>query len=65
MPWLRRLVFGPSTRRHGLAPCSVRGGFVMDRVALGQIFLRFLRFYTGSIILSWLSILVYHLGDKK
>jgi hypothetical protein len=39
-PWLRRLVAGLSPR----SPGSVHVGFVVDKVALGQVFLRVLRF---------------------
>jgi hypothetical protein len=44
VPWLRRLVSGLSSRRDGFAPRSVHVGFVMKKLALGQVFLRFLRF---------------------
>jgi hypothetical protein len=39
MPWLRRSVAGFSPRRPGFAPGSVHVEFVVDKVALGQIFL--------------------------
>jgi hypothetical protein len=38
VPWLRRLVAGLSLRRPGFDPGSVDVGFVVDKVALGQIF---------------------------
>ena len=38
MPWLRRLVAGFSPRRPGLDAGSVHVGFVVDKVALGQVF---------------------------
>jgi hypothetical protein len=44
VPWLRRLVAGLSPRRPGFDSGSVHIGFVVDRVALGQVFLRVLRF---------------------
>ena len=44
VPWLRRLVAGLSSRRPGFDPGSVRVGFVVDKVALGQVFPRLLRF---------------------
>jgi hypothetical protein len=34
-------------------------------VALGQVFLRVLRFYPVSIIPPWLSMLIYHLEDEQ
>jgi hypothetical protein len=43
VPWLRRLVAGLSPRRSLFDPGSVHVGFVMDKVALGQVFLRILR----------------------
>jgi hypothetical protein len=36
--WLRRLVAGISPRRPGFNPGSVHVGFVVDKVALGQVF---------------------------
>jgi hypothetical protein len=43
-PWLRWLVAGLSPRMPGFAPGSIHVGFVV-RVALGQVFLRVLRFF--------------------
>jgi hypothetical protein len=62
--WLRRLVAGLSPRRAGFTPLSVHVGFVLDIVALGQVFLRVLRFSPVNIIPPWLSILIYHLVDE-
>jgi hypothetical protein len=50
VPWLRWLVAGLSLRRPGLAPGSIHVGFVVGKVALGQVFLRVLRFSPVSII---------------
>jgi len=36
---------------------------VVDRVALGQVFLRVLWFSPVSLIPPWLSMLIYHLED--
>jgi hypothetical protein len=44
VPWLRQLVAGFSSRSPGFAPGPVHMGFVVDKVALGQVFLRVLRF---------------------
>jgi hypothetical protein len=44
VPWLRRLVVGLSPRRPGFDPGSVYVGFVVDKVSLGQVFPRVLRF---------------------
>jgi hypothetical protein len=38
MPWLRRLVAGVSPRRAGFDPKPVHVGFVVDKVAVEQIF---------------------------
>jgi hypothetical protein len=46
VPWLKRLVAGLSPRTPGL----IHMGFVVDKVALGQVFLRVLRFSPVSII---------------
>jgi hypothetical protein len=43
--WLRRFVAGLLPRRPGFDPGTVHVGFVVDSVALGQGFLRVLRFY--------------------
>jgi hypothetical protein len=40
VPWLRSLVAGLSPRSPGFAPGSIHVGFVVDKVALGQGFLR-------------------------
>jgi hypothetical protein len=38
VPWLRRLAAGLPPRRPGFDPLSVHVGFVVDKVALGQVF---------------------------
>jgi hypothetical protein len=38
VPWLRRLAAGLPARRSGFDPGSVHVGFVVDKVALGQVF---------------------------
>jgi hypothetical protein len=48
--WLRQLVAGLSPRSTWFASGSVHVGFVMHEVALGQVFLRVLRFSSVSII---------------
>jgi hypothetical protein len=50
VPWLRRLVAGLSPRRSGFDPGSVHVGFVVDKVALGQVFPRVLRFSPVNFI---------------
>jgi hypothetical protein len=50
VPWLRRLVAGLPPRRPGFDAGSVHVGFVVDKVALGQLFLPVLRFSTASFI---------------
>jgi hypothetical protein len=60
VPWLRRLVAGLSPRRTGFDPGSVHVGFVVDKVALGQVFLRVLRFSLVNFIPP-----VLHYTDKR
>ena len=50
MPWLRPLVAGLSPRRPWFDPGSVHVEFMVDKVALGQVFLRVLRFSPISVI---------------
>jgi hypothetical protein len=64
-PWLRRLVACLSPRRTVFVRRSVYLGFVVDEVALEQAFVRFLRFYTVSIIPPWLSTFAYHQRDEQ
>jgi hypothetical protein len=61
VPWLRCSVAGLSPRGPGFAPESVHMGFVVDKVALGRVFLRVLRLSPVHIIPLWLSMLIYHL----
>jgi hypothetical protein len=50
VPWLRRLVAGLPPPRPGFDPGSVHVGFVVDKVALGQVFPRVLRFSPVNLI---------------
>jgi hypothetical protein len=50
VPWLRRLVGGLPPRRPEFDPGSVHMGFVVDKMALGQVFPRVLRFYPVNFI---------------
>jgi hypothetical protein len=43
---------------------SVHVGFVVDKVALVQVFLQVLQFSVVIIILPWLSMLIYDLEDE-
>jgi hypothetical protein len=58
VPLVRHLVTSLSPRRPEFAPGSVHMGFVVDKVTLGQIFLRILRFTPVSVIPSVFSILI-------
>jgi hypothetical protein len=60
VPCLRRLVAGLSPRRPGFDPGSVLVGFVVDKVALGQVSLRVLRFSPVNFIPS-----VLHYTEKR
>jgi hypothetical protein len=44
VPYLRRLVAGFPPRRPGFEPRSSHGGFMVDKVALGQVFSEYLCF---------------------
>jgi hypothetical protein len=57
VPWLRRLLAGLSRRRYGFAPGTVYMGFVVDIVALGQVFLLRYSVSPVSIIPPWPSML--------
>jgi hypothetical protein len=56
VPWLRRLVAGLSLRR----PVLIHVGFLVDKVALGQVFPRVLRFSSVKFIPP-----VLHYKEKK
>jgi hypothetical protein len=58
VPWLRQLVTGLLPLRPGFVPWSVHVGREVDKVALGQSFLRDLRLSLVSIIPQRLSILI-------
>jgi hypothetical protein len=62
--WLRRLVAGISPQRNGFVTGPVLVGFVVDKAALGQVFLRVLHFSLVSIIPPSLSKLVSS-GDEQ
>jgi hypothetical protein len=50
VPWLMRLVSGLPPQKLGFDPGSVHVGFVVDKVALEQVFPRVLRFSPVSFI---------------
>jgi hypothetical protein len=52
------------TLEAGFAPGSVHVGFMVDKVALGHVFLLVLRFSPVNIIPPWLSILIYYLAKN-
>jgi hypothetical protein len=62
VPWLRRLVAGLSQRSPVFAPGSINMGLVVDKVALGHVFLRVLRFSPVNIIPPSFSILITSRG---
>jgi hypothetical protein len=63
--WHRQLVAGLSLQRQEFVPSSVHVAFVVERVALGQVFLKVLQFYPINIIPPWLYILIYQLRDEQ
>jgi hypothetical protein len=65
VPRLKRLVASLSRPRSGFVPGPVHVGFVLEKVALGQVYLRVLRFPPGNIIPPWPSILIHHLRDEQ
>jgi hypothetical protein len=58
VPWLRLLVAGLSSRRPGFASRSIHVGFVVHKVALGQVYLQVIWFSPVSIIPLSLSKLI-------
>jgi hypothetical protein len=62
VPCFRRLAADPSPQSPGFMPGSVRVRFVVERVAVGQVFLRVLWLYPFSTILPGLSVFIYPLG---
>jgi hypothetical protein len=65
IPWLRQLVAVLSLWRSRFMPGPVHVGFVMGKVALGQVYLRVILFSPVNIISPWLSMLIYHLRDEQ
>jgi hypothetical protein len=65
VPWLRWLVTGLSQQRPRFVPMSVHVGFVVDKVALAQVFLQVLRFPPAIIVLLGLHTHIYDLGDEQ
>jgi hypothetical protein len=59
VPWLRQLVDSMSLQRPGLHPRLVIVGFVVDRVAVGQVFLLVLWFSHVGIIPAIFHIHLY------
>jgi hypothetical protein len=55
-----------TTRRPGFAPRSLRVGFEVHNVALGQVFIRIIRFPPVNIIPPRLTVITYHyLRDEQ
>jgi hypothetical protein len=57
------VIVGLSPRRPVFAPGSVNMGFVVDKVALGQVFLRVLRLLPVNISFHRRSPNSYHVGN--
>jgi hypothetical protein len=53
VPWLRRLVVGLSPRRSEFNPGSVHVGFVVDKVALGQVLPEYFSFPLSASFHQW------------
>jgi len=54
-----------SLLRSGHEPKTVQVRFVVDEVALGEVFLQVPQFCLVNIIPPWFSMLIYHLQDEK
>jgi hypothetical protein len=65
LPWLRRLVASLSPWRTGFAPGSIHVGLMVDKVELGHVFLRVLRFSPVNATFYCRSLHSYHLGDEQ
>jgi hypothetical protein len=65
VPWLRQLVVDNSPQRPGFAPGPVHVGFVVDKVALGQVSVRVIQFSPVGLIPPLLSTPIYHLGNEQ
>jgi hypothetical protein len=65
VPWLKWLAAGLSIRSSEFEPGSIHVIFLVDKVALGQVFLLVLRVSPVSIIPPSFSILIYHPGDEQ
>jgi hypothetical protein len=65
VPWPRRLVAGLSPLRTRFITAAIHVEFVVNKAAMRQDFLRFLRFFLGDIIPPWLSIIMDHLKDEQ
>jgi hypothetical protein len=65
VPWLRQLVAGLSPWRPRFAPGSVHVGFVVDKMAFGQVFSPSSSVFPINIITPWPSMLMYHLEDEQ
>jgi hypothetical protein len=63
VPWFRSLVASLSPRRTGFAPGSIHVGFVVDKGALAQVFLRVLQFFPVNISFHRRSPNTYHLEN--
>jgi hypothetical protein len=64
VPWLRSLVAGLSPRRPWFTPGSIHVGFVVDKAALGQVFVRVLRFSRVNVSFHRRSPNSYHLVNS-
>jgi hypothetical protein len=61
----RRLLAGLSPRRPMFAPGSDHVGFVVDEVALGQVFGQSSSVFPVSLIPPWLHTQLYHVEDGQ
>jgi len=64
-PWLRRLVAGLSQRTPGFDPRSVYMRFVVDKVTLGQVFHRVLRFTLSVSFHQWSTFIFIRITNGR
>jgi hypothetical protein len=63
VPWLKLLISGLSPCRPGFDPRPINAGFVLDKVSLGQAFLRVFRFPPVTIVSSMPVLINYFISS--
>jgi hypothetical protein len=55
----------PFPTKDRVRPGSIRVGFAVDRVAMGQVFFPSFSVFSVNIIPPWLSMVIYRLGHEQ